>query len=221
MLSLLAILVAVIVSGTQAPADTPIFAVAYVEIMPSARTTALAAFKQYRDTSRKDDGFTGFDLFEQVGQPGHFVIVERWANAKASEAHTATTHAKEYRAKLDSIRLSDYDQRPYKPLSVGVSPPTNTRSVYVVSHVDIGGQATNAPDLLRRLAEESRKQDGNLRFDVLQHNVRANHFTVIEGWQNQRALDAHIAAASTKEFRNTVGPLTGSPLDQRIFRAID
>jgi quinol monooxygenase YgiN len=218
-LRFLALFIGLIAGGAQA--DSPVFTVAYVEIMPSARTTAVAAFKQYRDASRKDDSFTRFDLFEQVGQPGRFVIVERWPNAKASEAHAATPHAKDYRATLDSIRLSDYDQRPYKPLSLGPSPAAIARSVYVVSHIDIGGQGTNAPDLLRRLAEESRKQDGNLCFDVLQHNVRANHFTVIEGWQNQRALAAHIAASSTREFRNTVGPLTGSPLDQRIYKVVE
>ena len=35
------------------------------------------------------------------------------------------------------------------------------------------------------------------------------------------ALDAHVAAAHTKQYRDTVQPGTGSPLDERVFKAID
>ena len=47
---------------------------------------------------------------------------------------------------------------------------------------------TNAADLLTALAEASRKEEGNLRFDVLQHTMRANHFTIIEAWQTRKLL---------------------------------
>jgi quinol monooxygenase YgiN len=75
--------------------------------------------------------------------------------------------------------------------------------------------------LLARLAEASRQEAGNLRFDVVQHTMRANHFTVIEAWRNQQALDAHVAAAHTKQYRDTLQPMTGSPLDERVYKAID
>ena len=77
------------------------------------------------------------------------------------------------------------------------------------------------PVLLRQLAEASRQEAGNLRFDVLLHTMRANHFTVIEAWRNQQALDAHVAAAHTKQYRDALQPLTGSPLDERTFRIAD
>jgi len=51
--------------------------------------------------------------------------------------------------------------------------------------------------------------------------MRANHFTVIEGWQNDRALDAHAAAAHTRQYREALGPLTGSPLDERTYKIAD
>ncbi len=75
--------------------------------------------------------------------------------------------------------------------------------------------------LLRSLAEASRKEPGNLRFDIVQHSMRANHFTVIEGWRNQQALDAHVAAAHTKTYRDAIQPMTGSPLDERVYKAIE
>jgi quinol monooxygenase YgiN len=77
------------------------------------------------------------------------------------------------------------------------------------------------PPLLKRLAEMSRQDEGNIRFDVLQHTMRANHFTVIETWQTEKALDAHVAAAHTRQYRDEVQPMTGSPLDERVYKAVN
>jgi quinol monooxygenase YgiN len=208
--------------GAQAPADTTFFAVTYVEVMPASKPAAVAAFKLYRETSRKDDGFVRMELFEQEGPPGHFCLIETWNNQRAFDAHMTAAHTKEWRSKLDPIRLSDYDQRPYKTLAVGPAAPASTsRATFVIAHVDIGGQGTKAPELLRMLAETSRKESGNLRFDVLQHAMRANHFTVIEAWQNEKSLAAHAAAMHTRQYRDAVGPIAGSPLDQRIYKTVE
>ena len=75
--------------------------------------------------------------------------------------------------------------------------------------------------MLKRLADASRKDGGNLRFDVVQYAVRPNHFTVIEQWRDQQALDAHAAAAHTLQYRDEIQPLTGSPLDERVFTALE
>jgi quinol monooxygenase YgiN len=97
------------------------------------------------------------------------------------------------------MRLSDYDQRPYKTLSLGAAHNGgSSRNMFVVTHVDIGGQGTNAADILRKLAEASRKEAGNVRFEVLQHAMRANHFTIIEEWQSAKAIETHAAALTRK-----------------------
>jgi quinol monooxygenase YgiN len=216
------LLTMMLLGSPQVPTDPAFYAVAYVDVVPSAKAMAVAAFKQYRDASRKDEGYGRFELFEQVGRPGHLSIIEAFANQKAFETHQAATQTKEWRSKLDPIRLSDYDQRPYKTLLVGSAPgAASDRYTYVITHVDIGGQGTNAADLLRRLAEASRKEEGNLRFDILQHAMRANHFTVIETWQSQKAQDAHAAAAHTRQYRDGLGPIAGSPLDERLYEAVE
>lgn len=204
----------------DAPVDPTFYAVSYVEVMPSSTTKAIAALKQYRDASRQQDGYVRYELFEQVGRPGHFAIVETWRNQSAFDARAAATR-KPLLDALQSIRVSDYDQRPYKTLTVGSAPPAaNSRAVSVVTHVDVS-QDPRVPMMLRRLAETSRQEEGNLRFDVMQHTMRANHFTIIETWQNQKALDAHIAAVHTKQYRDELAPMTGSPLDERVFKAVE
>jgi quinol monooxygenase YgiN len=208
--------------GAQALLDGSAYSVAYVDILPASRSAAIAAIKQYRDASRKDNGFQRIELFEQAGRPAHFCIIETWATNKDVDAHAASANAKDFRTKIDSMRLSDYDQRPYKTLSLGAARNGGTsRSTIVITHVDIGGQGTNAADLLRKLAEASRREEGNVRFDVLQHAMRANHFTVIEEWQSAKAADAHAAAAHTREYRNSLAPIAGSPLDERLYKIVE
>lgn len=207
----------------QAPADTAVYAVSYVDVRPSGRATAVGALKQYRDASRKDDGFVRFDLLEQVGWPGHFAVVETWRDQKGFDTHGMAAHVKQFRDAIQPIRVSGYDQRPYKALTVAPSAAGNAQAVYIVAHVDIAGQGAQAeaPGMLRRLAEASRQEPGNLRFDVLQHMMRGNHFTVVEIWQNQNALDAHAAAVHTKEYRDVLQPISGSPLDERLYKAVE
>jgi quinol monooxygenase YgiN len=217
---LLPLLISTVFLGAQAPPDSTAYSVAYVDIVPASRTAAITAIKQYRDASRKDDGFQRIEFFEQAGWPAHFCIIETWANNRDLDTHAASANAKDFRTKIDSMRLSDYDQRPYKTLSLGAA-HTDGSSRFVITHVDIGGQGTNAADLLRKLAEASRKEEGNLRFDVLQHAMRANHFTVIEEWQTAKAIETHAAAAHTKAYRNSLGPIAGSPLDERLYKVVE
>jgi quinol monooxygenase YgiN len=203
--------------------DTAAWAVAYVEVLPASRAAAVAALEAYRDASRKDGGFVRLELFEQVGRPGHFVVVEAWAEAKALEAHGTTAHSRRLADTLQPLRVSGYDQRPYKTLSVAGAPlPPNGAAIHVVTHVDtIPSPGSDGPGLLRRLAEASRQEPGNLRFDVLQHTMRANHFTVVESWRNQQAHAAHAAAPHTRQYRDTLQPMSGGPLDERLHKAVD
>ena len=207
----------------QASADTAVYAVSYVEVMPSARAAMAAALKQYRDASRKEDGYVRLDLLEQIGRPAHFAVIETWKDQKAFDAHGMAVPVKQFRDALQPIRLSGYDQRPYKVLTVAsASAEGNDQAIHVVAHVDtVGGPQVDAPGLLNRLAEASRKEQGCLRFDVLQNITRLNHFTLVATWQNQKALDAHDAAPHTKQYRDVVQPMSGSPVDERVYKAVE
>src|SRR3977135_4113205 len=102
----------------QASADPAVYAVSYVDVMPSARAAMAGALKQYRDASRKEDGYVRLDLLEQIGRPGHFAVVETWKDQKAFDAHGMAALWKHFRDALQPIRLSGYDERPYKILTV-------------------------------------------------------------------------------------------------------
>jgi quinol monooxygenase YgiN len=201
--------------------DTILYAVSYVEVMPSSEGAAVAALRQYRDTSRKEAGYVRFEVFEQIGRPGHFAIIEMWTDQGTFDAHGMAAPTRQLVSALQPIRVSDHDQRLYKTLSIGAGPEmARSPGIYVVTHVDTAPPQGDAPGMLTRLAEASRKDEGNLRFDVLQHTTRANHFTIVEAWQSQRALDTHAAAAHTKRFREELHAVSGSPLDERLYKII-
>lgn len=204
----------------ETPADSRYYAVAYIETMAAANRAATAALHTYRDDSMKTAGCLAVEIFEQVGRPGHWTLVETWRDQKAFDARPAGL-AQQLTEALRPIRVSDYDQRPYKTLSVDsrTSGSSGAQAVIVVAHVDVT-PGPQAPVILKRLADASRREAGNLRFDVYQHTMRANHFTVVETWRDQRALDAHVAEAHTKQYRDEIQPLTGSPLDERVYTAL-
>ena len=205
----------------QAPvsADPAYHTVAYIETGSSTASNAGRALAAYRDAALKLEGVVRVDAFEQIGRPGHFVVLETWRDQKAFDARDAGPRTRLTEA-LAPIRISGYDERPYKTLSVAPSRDAGgAAAVSVISHVDVAPNPAVAP-MLTRLAEASRKEPGNLRFDIQQHMMRANHFTVVETWRDQAALDAHVAAAHTKQYRDELQPLTGSPLDERVFKGV-
>jgi quinol monooxygenase YgiN len=206
----------------QTTDTTTRYAVAYVEVAASTVAQATTAFRTYREAAARESGFVAVEMFEQIGRPGHFAVIETWRDQAAFDAHQTAASLAALKSTLQPIRVSGYDQRPYKTLSVAPARGTAGRNaVVVVSHVDIGGGGSiDVPGLLRRQADASRAEPGCLRFDVTQHMLRANHFTVVEVWSDQQALDRHVAAGHTKQYRDDVQPVSGSPLDERVYKQV-
>src|SRR5437867_9420121 len=98
--------------------DPAFYAVSFVEMMPGSKAAAVAALKQYRDASRKDEGFVSLERLEQTGWPAHFALVEKWADQKAFDAHGMAAHTKQSPMKLDPTRVMPYDQWPHRTLAI-------------------------------------------------------------------------------------------------------
>jgi quinol monooxygenase YgiN len=89
--------------------------------------------------------------------------------------------------------------------------------IYVVTHVDVlPTEAAAGTKLLQQYAADSRKDKGAVRVEVYIQISRVNHFTLVEVWQNRQAFEAHEAAGRTKQFREQIEPLLGSPYDELL-----
>jgi quinol monooxygenase YgiN len=90
-------------------------------------------------------------------------------------------------------------------------------AVYLATYVDVMPNAiASGAALLKRYHEASRKEDGNLRFDVLQEIGRPNRFAIVEAWRDRAALDAHAKVASTAQFHDMLKAIENAPYDERV-----
>lgn len=93
--------------------------------------------------------------------------------------------------------------------------------IYVITHVDTLPSNGPALKFLEQYAADSRKDKGAIRIELLDQISKANHFAFVEVWENQQAYDAHLAAAHTRQFREQVQPLLGSPFDERPHHIVE
>ena len=100
--------------------------------------------------------------------------------------------------------------------------PSKDNRVYVVTHVDsVPNEVTTAVKLLRQYAAETHKESGNMRVEVLVQISRPNHFSIVEIWRDQQAYDAHVADAHTRDFREQIQSVLGSPFDERLHKLLE
>jgi quinol monooxygenase YgiN len=203
--------------------EAAVYVVSYIEVMPPAQTEAMTLLRQYREASRKEAGNMRLEVLQQSARPDHFALLEVWQDQQAFEAHGKAAHTTQLRGNLQPLRVSPQDERLHKGLAVGgVQTAGAAGATYVLTHADaIPPGKDEALALLKQLAETSRNNNGNVRFEVLQQSSRQNHCTIVEIWQDQQALEAHAMAAHTRQFRDRFQPLSGSLYDERLYKALD
>ena len=203
-------------------ANAMIYVAGYVEVMPTEARAAGALLRQYRDAARKQDGNLRSEVVQRLGQKNHFVVLETWKDKAAFDANAKAAHVTEFRDKLKAIQNTPYDERVHVALSAGpVDGGLGRHGVVVVTHVDvIPPRKDDGVAAVTQLGDDSRKESGNLRFEVVQQTNRANHFTVIEAWKSRKAFEAHSMAAHTRAFRDKLTPMSGALYDERLYRPL-
>jgi quinol monooxygenase YgiN len=165
----------------------------------------------------------GVTLLQEAGWPNRFVIYEAWKDQSAYDANEKAAHSAELRDKLKAAGAIPYDRRAYHVIAVGPSQPAGPGAVYLHLHLDVfpaGIEPTLAA--ARTVAEAARKAVGNLRYDVVRSvKPPQSHTTFLAAWRNRNAFDAYENSAYARQFRDTVGPLLGSPFDDRLYIQIN
>lgn len=202
------------------PPDGPRYVVSYVEVKPTAADQAERLVREFRNAARKEVGNLRAEALRRIGQINHFVLLEAWKDQAAVDAHFKGPAAVQFRDKIKAIQNAPIDDRVHFPLSVGpLEIKATGAAVAVVTHVDvIPPQRENGTAFTRQLAEDSRKEAGNLRFEAVTQVNRQNHFTVIEVWRDRKTVDVHSMAAHTRAFRDKLAPATGALYDERFYR---
>lgn len=99
---------------------------------------------------------------------------------------------------------------------------SSNEKVYVVTHVDIiPPQAAAGTKLVQQYVTETRKDPGIVRIEAAAEIARTNHISLLEVWQDKKAFDEHIANAHTRQFRQQLDPILGSPYDERLHHSLE
>jgi quinol monooxygenase YgiN len=89
---------------------------------------------------------------------------------------------------------------------------SSSDAVYAVTYVSISGDWVLQGDgLLKDYRDKSRKEAGNLEFDVMQESDRPDQFIMVEGWKDDAALKAHEKGANASLFNFTLEAIRTAP----------
>jgi len=209
-------------AAAQQAAGAAVYTVTYFEAAVPDDAKAVALTRQLAGASRKQPGNLGLDAFQEIGRPSRFALFEGWHDKAAADAHAKAAAVTAFHDKLQPLLVGPFEVRVFNGFSIaGQSAPGGTQAVYVVTHVDVFPAGKDqAAALVTALAEAGRKMPGNLRFDVLQVDGHANHFTLIQGWLDRKAFDTSLMAASTRDFRQKLTPLEGALYDERLYHLL-
>jgi quinol monooxygenase YgiN len=207
----------------QLSTDT-VYGVTALDVAPGAAAQGVALLRQYRDDVLKQPGNIEVRLLQEVDWPNRFLIYEGWKDHSAYEANERAVHSVALRDKLKPIAGAPDDRRDYQAIAVGPSrPATGPDTVYMHLHLDVfrpGLEQTLAA--AKAVAEAARKGEGNLRYDVVKSVKQPqSHTTFLAAWRDRKAFDAYESSAYARQFRDTVGPLLGSPFDDRLYVPIN
>ncbi len=209
-------------TATAGAQDAIVYGATYVEVAPGSIPQGIALLKSLASASRKEDGDLRFQIAQERDRPNRFVVIEAWKNQAAFEGHRKGRPYAEFNEKLVPIRNAPLDERVHNALAAVATMPGPSRgAIWIVTHVDVPASSKDACITeLKMLTDASRKDAGNLMFEVVQQTTRPNHFTVVEVWQDKKALDAHSTAEHTRRFRTNLGPMLGAPHDDRVYAAV-
>jgi quinol monooxygenase YgiN len=198
----------------------PVYIVTYFEVAPTSTQQGAGIVREFAEASRKEDGNAGFEAFEEIPRPSRFALLEVWRDKKASDAHNADPAATTFRDKLQPFMIGGFGVRPHGSLSVAAPKgQLPADAIYVLTHVDVfPAYKDQAVELVKAQADAARKDDGNLRYDVVQWDGHANHFTLVEVWRDRKAFDASVTTPHNKEFRDKLTPLEGALYDERLYQ---
>lgn len=221
MLFLLAAALLPIAVRAQAPSPAtpagPVYMVTFVETGAASAPGVAVGLSKLAAAARRENGNAGFLALRESGRPGRFAVVEAWRDKAAADNHDAA--AKPAWQAMQPRLSAPPDRRAC--IGLDVAPTAGGGAVYVLTHVDVVPPAKDAAvAAVKQLAAESRKETGDLRFDVLQQSNRANHLFLVEAWRDRATREAHLMAASTRAFRAKLLPLQGALYDERVYEPL-
>ena len=89
--------------------------------------------------------------------------------------------------------------------------------VYVVGYIDVMPSLKNAAiSAFKQFRDGCRKEEGNLRCEVVQRLEQPNQFVTLQIWKDRKSFDAHAGNPAATALRDKLRPMLESPYDERV-----
>ena len=200
--------------------DAMVYVATYIDIQVNSTAQGTRLVLQYSEASRREAGNAQLSVVKEIGRPNRLVILETWKDQASFDAHERAAHTAQFRSSLQAIHNSPFDQRVHQGFAIDPRKSAVGSDVLaVVTHVDVPPPRREETELLlKSLAEQSRKDEGNVLYEVFQQSpARTNHFTVFAVWTDENAFALHDSQPHTRQFRAALGPMLGAPYDERLY----
>lgn len=206
----------------QAPPG-PAYVTTYLEFAPSSVNTAMTAMKAYRDASRREQGATTVDIYQEAGQKNRFVLREIWQDRAAYDRHATAASSTQLKAAVQPIHFGPIYVSVHIAYWMSPVKQGGANDAFVITHVDVGGN--NVPrlkEMLDKVGPASVNDAGLVRYEILDEvPAHPNHFRFFEQWTSEANWAAHHSSPHARAFRDSVTPILGTPYDQRLYRQVN
>src|SRR5262245_52669511 len=89
---------------SEAPAG-PSYVTTYLEFGPSSVNNAIVAMKTYRDASRREQGATTVDIYQEAGHQNRFILREIWQDRAAYDRHAMAASTMQFKTAVQPIHF--------------------------------------------------------------------------------------------------------------------
>jgi quinol monooxygenase YgiN len=95
----------------RAATEEPLYVVTHVDVLPKFTKAGRELLNQFAVDSRKDAGAVRIEVYEDISRRNHSTVVEVWSSRQAYDDHLGAEHTRTYRAKLQPMLGSPFDER--------------------------------------------------------------------------------------------------------------
>ncbi|MBO7418365.1 MAG: antibiotic biosynthesis monooxygenase [Bacteroidaceae bacterium] len=144
--------------------------------------------KELVAASRKDKGNIDYDIYQSQTDKTQLMIFETWKDQASLDIHSAAPHFLRIVPQIANAAVGEMAIQSFTEAGEGNEIRINCLLKVAPENV------TKALGLAQELVEASRKDGGNIDYDIYQSQNDPTQLIIFETWKDQPSLDIHSAA---------------------------
>lgn len=158
------------------------------KVAPADVSKIVKLSKELVAASRKDAGNIDYDIYQSQTDKTQLMIFETWKDQASLDVHSNAAHFMRIVPQIANAAVGEMSIQSFTANSEGNEIRINCLLKVAAENV------TRALGLAQELVEASRKDGGNIDYDLYQSQTDPTQLIIFETWKDQPSLDTHSAA---------------------------